>query len=105
MRHAKKGRVPPTRWLIALALAVVVIAAAVAVVTRRGGTPLPRAQVTAYLTAWGTGDVAGMGAQLDAPPADLAQVALSLTGSAPGSRATYTLTALTAAAATYQARV
>ncbi|HUY61226.1 MAG TPA: penicillin-binding transpeptidase domain-containing protein [Candidatus Dormibacteraeota bacterium] len=105
MRHARKRRWPAARWLIAAAVAVAVVAGAVVVVTQRGGASLPRTQVTTYLTDWGTGDVAGMGAQLDAAPPDLAKVALSLTRSAPGSRATYTLTGLTAAAATYQARV
>jgi len=97
--------VPSTRWLVVAVGVVAVVAAGLVVVTQGGGTSLPRPQVTTYLADWAAGDTAGMGAQLDVAPSDLGTVATSLIRSAPGSRATYTLTGLTKAAATYDAHV
>ena len=96
---------PSTRWLVAIAAATLVAAGLVVVVTQRGGTSLPRLQVNTYLADWTAGDSAGMGAQLDVAPPDLATLASSLVDSAPGSRASYTLTGLTAAMATYHAQI
>ncbi len=96
---------PSTRWLVAVGAATLVAAGLVVVVTQRGGTSLPRVQVNTYLADWTAGDSAGMGAELDVAPPDLATLASSLVGSAPGSRATYTLTGLTAAMATYHAQI
>jgi len=98
--------VPSTRWLVAaVVVTVALVAAGLAIVIGRGGTSLPRSQVSTYLADWSAGDAAGMGALLDAAPPDLATLAMSLVASAPGSRATYTLTGLTAAMASYHAHV
>jgi cell division protein FtsI/penicillin-binding protein 2 len=67
--------------------------------------PSSRPLVARYLAAWSAGDTATMAQLLDAPPGDLAAVALSLTASVPGARATYAVAQARAGSATYHAAV
>ena len=95
------------RWIVlTVAVLVGVAAAAVGVAFALGsGRSSSRPLVSRYLAAWSVGDTATMAQLLDAPPSDLAAVALSLGASAPGARATYTVTQATSGAATYHADV
>jgi hypothetical protein len=102
------------RTLIVL-LVVVAIAAGVFLVVRNDDSsskpPLPAGQIDAYLRAWSAGNAAGMAAQLDIKPADLADTAMSLAKAAPGTRSSYTRTTLVrdavgdGATATYRAHI
>ena len=102
------------RTLIGLVV-VVAIAAGVFLLVRDDESsskpPLPTAEVDAFLRAWSAGNAAGMAAQLDAQPANLADTAMSLAKAAPGTRSSYTRTTLVrdpigdGATATYRAHV
>src|ERR1700753_3467274 len=92
---AKPRRRTGLRVFIALVVLVVFAAAAVVLLVRKSGPPaLPSSEVDAYLKAWSTGDTRTMASLLDRQPPDLAVAATSLVKSAPGSKATYTRTAL-----------
>ena len=77
----------------------------VVVLLTRSHSTLPRRQVSAFLTAWSRGDTTAMAALIDAPPPDLAARAGSLTKSASGATASYTITRLTRSRAGYHAHV
>jgi cell division protein FtsI/penicillin-binding protein 2 len=90
---------------VVVAAGVVAAAAGVALLLRPRHESSSRRLVSQYLSAWSAGDTATMARLLDAPPSDLATVALSLVSSAPGSRASFTVTHATAGSASYHADV
>ena len=90
------------RLLILVGIAAAVAATAVVLATRSHGSGASR-QVSAYLTAWSTGDASAMASLLDAPPPDLATRANSLVLSSPGSRLTFTAVHAGGSSATFHA--
>jgi cell division protein FtsI/penicillin-binding protein 2 len=90
---------------VAVAAGVIAVAAGVAVLVIPRHGPSSRPLVSQYLAAWSAGDAVTMARLLDAPPSDLATVAMSLVTSAPGSRSSLTVTQATAGSATYHAAV
>jgi cell division protein FtsI/penicillin-binding protein 2 len=102
------------RTLVVLVV-VVAVGAGVFVITRSSDDaakpPLPTGRVDAFLRAWSEGKTKRMAAQMDAAPPGLADTAMSLSKSAPGSKARYTRTTLVrdpiggGATATYHAHI
>jgi cell division protein FtsI/penicillin-binding protein 2 len=90
---------------VVAATAVVAASAVVALLVLPRHASSSRPLVSRYLAAWSAGDPTTMAHLLDAPPSDLATVAMSLVTSAPGSRASFTVTRATARSATYHADV
>ena len=100
-------------WIVAAVVVVGALGTGGAIVISHrdtGPPPLPDNEVASFLRAWTAGDAVLMARWLDAPPADLETLALSVTRAVPGTRAVYTRTGVLlrtglTVSATYHARV